>query len=398
MDGYGSTRKGPREGGHYYCHTTGLRPIGHQPPPVELERTLYHSSRWAAPLPYGHPHFLGYQSSAPPSFPPPLLPATTSWPPAPVDDAPVVFSTSCANSLSGAVSDPLSHALQLLELLHLPASYNENIGAFDAAIGLGIAENAELSQSPNVSAVSTDFQSESSFGGPDLPNTPVEAEPLVPQFHQYAAAFNSPSINSEYCTSADFRDGSFSVPGPDIPKEPVEAVSIIPQVDHYDALHSPPAKTERRSFIALKSFPRPMTTIPMDNPQAFSKANEADEADESRNQPSSHPIPPPRAPPPPPPPPPAAVRRYACTVRGCEARFTTSGHRARHIRSHLKLKSFECEICHKWFSRRDNLGQHVKTHFKQKSEKIRKKENSSDSSSSASPPPSPKRGGNKGGR
>ncbi|KAI8588785.1 hypothetical protein BDZ88DRAFT_476040 [Geranomyces variabilis] len=392
MDGYGSSRKGPGEGSRYYCHY-GLRPIGHQPP---VEGTLYHSSRCAAPLPHGYPHVLGYRGSAPPSYPPPLLPATTSWPPAPVDDPPVVFSTSCANSLDWAVSDPVLHALLLLETLDLPASYNETIGAFDAAIGLGIAENAALSQSPNVSAVSTDFQSESSFGGPDLPNTPGEAEPLVPQSHHYAAALNSPSIKSEYCTSVDFGHGSFFVPGPEGAKDPVEAVSIVPQVDHYDALHSPPLKTELRSFIALKSFLRPMTTIPMDNPQVFNEANEADQADESRNQPSSHPIPPPRAPPTPPPPP--AVRRYACTVRGCEARFTTSGHRARHIRSHLKLKSFECEICHKWFSRRDNLGQHVKTHLKQKSEKIRKKENSSDSSSSASPPPSPKGGGEKGGR
>ncbi|KAJ3146230.1 transcriptional repressor [Geranomyces variabilis] len=396
MDGYGSTRKGrPGEGSHYYCHH-GLRPIGHQPP---VEGTLYHSSRCAAPLLYGHPQVLGYQGSVPPSYPPPLLPATTStsWPPAPVDDPPVVFSTSCANSSDWAVSDSLLHALLLLEPLDLPATDNEQIGAFDAAIGLGIAENAALSQSPNVSAVSTDFESESSFASPDLPNTPGEAEPLVPQFDRYAAAPNSPSISSEYCTSADFKSRSFVAPGPPIPKDPFEAVSIVPQVDHYDALHSPAVKTERHSSIALKSFSRPMATIPMDKPQAFNEANEADEADESRNQPSSHPTPPPppRAPPPPPPP---AVRRYACTVRGCEARFTTSGHRARHIRSHLKVKSFECEICHKWFSRRDNMGQHVKTHFKQKSEKIRKKENSSDSSSSASPPPSPKGGGEKGRR
>ncbi|PWN30111.1 hypothetical protein BDZ90DRAFT_257208 [Jaminaea rosea] len=54
---------------------------------------------------------------------------------------------------------------------------------------------------------------------------------------------------------------------------------------------------------------------------------------------------------------------YTCKVPGCGKLFKRSEHLKRHIRSiHTDEKPFTCQICHKKFSRHDNLNQHMRVH------------------------------------
>lgn len=57
--------------------------------------------------------------------------------------------------------------------------------------------------------------------------------------------------------------------------------------------------------------------------------------------------------------------KYPCPFgasHGCSATFTTSGHASRHSKKHTGEKSVHCPICHKAFTRKDNMKQHIRTH------------------------------------
>ena len=64
-----------------------------------------------------------------------------------------------------------------------------------------------------------------------------------------------------------------------------------------------------------------------------------------------------------------AVRKntYPCPLAeafSCSDRFTTSGHAARHARTHTGKKDAFCPECNRAFIRRDNMEQHRRTHQK----------------------------------
>lgn len=57
--------------------------------------------------------------------------------------------------------------------------------------------------------------------------------------------------------------------------------------------------------------------------------------------------------------------KYPCPYaasHSCAATFTTSGHAARHGKTHTGEKSVHCPVCNKAFTRKDNMKQHQRTH------------------------------------
>ncbi|CAO3572032.1 unnamed protein product [Mortierella alpina] len=77
-------------------------------------------------------------------------------------------------------------------------------------------------------------------------------------------------------------------------------------------------------------------------------------------------------------------RKYSCTYPGCNKRFTTSGHLARHNRIHTGERNFSCLMpgCPSKFSRQDNMMQHYRTHISPKSRRgVSKKQDQQDAES-----------------
>ncbi|KAG0206634.1 hypothetical protein BGX28_001973 [Mortierella sp. GBA30] len=77
-------------------------------------------------------------------------------------------------------------------------------------------------------------------------------------------------------------------------------------------------------------------------------------------------------------------RKYSCTYPGCNKRFTTSGHLARHNRIHTGERNFSCLMpgCPSKFSRQDNMMQHYRTHISPKSRRgVSKKQDQADAES-----------------
>lgn len=58
------------------------------------------------------------------------------------------------------------------------------------------------------------------------------------------------------------------------------------------------------------------------------------------------------------------VRVFKCPYDFCRRPFKRLEHLRRHVRCHTDDRPFTCAICHKTFTRRDNLAQHAKTHSK----------------------------------
>ncbi|KAJ4146880.1 hypothetical protein LMH87_001439 [Akanthomyces muscarius] len=66
------------------------------------------------------------------------------------------------------------------------------------------------------------------------------------------------------------------------------------------------------------------------------------------------------------------AKRYLCRFRdshSCDRTFTTSGHALRHSNIHTAKKDTQCSYpgCQKKFTRVDNMKQHLRTHYKDKS-------------------------------
>ncbi|KAF9110986.1 hypothetical protein BGX27_005534 [Mortierella sp. AM989] len=79
-------------------------------------------------------------------------------------------------------------------------------------------------------------------------------------------------------------------------------------------------------------------------------------------------------------------RKYSCTHPGCNKRFTTSGHLARHNRIHTGERNFSCLMpgCPSKFSRQDNMMQHYRTHISPKSRRgASKKQDQQDENATA---------------
>lgn len=54
------------------------------------------------------------------------------------------------------------------------------------------------------------------------------------------------------------------------------------------------------------------------------------------------------------------LRPFKCDEPNCNKAFSRKEHLMRHCVSHTGKKQFDCDICHKLFSRKDNLNKHKK--------------------------------------
>lgn len=55
------------------------------------------------------------------------------------------------------------------------------------------------------------------------------------------------------------------------------------------------------------------------------------------------------------------LRPFKCDENGCNKSFSRKEHLLRHIVSHTGKKMFSCDLCHKLFSRKDNLNKHKRS-------------------------------------
>ncbi|KAI9204206.1 uncharacterized protein BJ171DRAFT_424497 [Polychytrium aggregatum] len=56
------------------------------------------------------------------------------------------------------------------------------------------------------------------------------------------------------------------------------------------------------------------------------------------------------------------IKRYRCQFPGCPSSFARAEHLQRHQLIHTGERPYRCDICGRYFSRRDNLQQHHQTH------------------------------------
>jgi len=56
------------------------------------------------------------------------------------------------------------------------------------------------------------------------------------------------------------------------------------------------------------------------------------------------------------------LRPFKCTFGSCQKGFTRSDELARHTRTHTKVRTHLCHLCHMTFSRSDHLSKHLKSH------------------------------------
>jgi hypothetical protein len=134
--------------------------------------------------------------------------------------------------------------------------------------------------------------------------------------------------------------------------------SLSEQMMHFQGKTAiPPLPSSTYPLIPAMPGGSEMQPIP---PSAASSASKVSGPNLNASAPSSG------APPSSPPPNTASKKnKYPCPYAAsynCRATFTTSGHAARHGKKHTGEKGVHCPICHKAFTRKDNMKQHERTH------------------------------------
>lgn len=57
---------------------------------------------------------------------------------------------------------------------------------------------------------------------------------------------------------------------------------------------------------------------------------------------------------------------YKCTFEGCQKEFKAYGHLSDHLKRHLNIRPFVCDVCNSAFSRNNTLKTHMMTHSGEK--------------------------------